>query len=173
MATQDDELGRFLLDLLPTEAQERLRRLTELRYPIPDRRSLAEQLGGDAESDRQATADLLSAFRPEDFGLDTLQSALEKCRQRAPWLLGAALPLDDPGRRTLEHAVATGGLSFTESSVIARGRGGAGVTADCNCDATGGCTIIITDGVLYCGTGTCTGGCGLVVTIPTKFFARF
>ena len=59
MATQDDELGRFLLDLLPTEAQERLRRLTELRYPIPDRRSLVEQLGGDAESDRQATAALL------------------------------------------------------------------------------------------------------------------
>jgi hypothetical protein len=26
---------------------------------------------------------MLSAFRPEDFGLDTLQSALEKYRQRA------------------------------------------------------------------------------------------
>jgi hypothetical protein len=47
------------------------------------------------------------------------------------------------------------------------------VTADCNCDATGGCTIIVTDGVLYCGTGTCKGSCGLVVEIPTKFFERF
>jgi hypothetical protein len=50
MATADDELGRFLLELLPDEARAGLRRLAELRYQSPDLRSLAEQLGGDAES---------------------------------------------------------------------------------------------------------------------------
>lgn len=172
MATHDDELGRFLLDQLPDDSQEALRRLARLRYPIPDRRSLAEQLGAEADADRRAGAGLLSAFRPEDFGLDTLQGALEKYRERAPWTLGPVLPIEGPGRRTLEHAVATGGLSFTESSVIARARPGAAVDVDCSCGGTSGkCDIIVSSGVLYCGSGSCSGDCGLVVVIPTKVFA--
>src|SRR5262245_65977525 len=104
MAT-DDDLGRFLLDQLPADAQDSLRRLAQLRYPIPDRRSLAEQLGGEDPADRRVASGLVDAFRPEDFGLDTLQAALEKYRQRAPWTLSAALPLDDGARRTLEGAI--------------------------------------------------------------------
>jgi hypothetical protein len=179
MATNDDALGRFLLDLLPATAREHLRRLAELRYPIPDRRSLAEQLGADADREEdRADAGLLSAFLPEDFGLDTVQSALEKYRGRVPWTLGAALPLDDAGRRTLDHALSSGGLEVTGTSIVARGRGNAAVEADCGCldatgtQGTGKCSILVVGNILTCSQGSCTGTCGLVVTIPTAFFAR-
>ncbi len=60
--------------------------LASLEYPIPDRKSLTQQvgtIGKEAECccDRVAVA-VLSLFRPDDFGLDTLQSALEKLHSR-------------------------------------------------------------------------------------------
>ena len=178
MATTDDDLGRFLLDLLPAEAQESLRLLAQLRYPIPDRRSLTEQLGGDDEADRAAGVGLLAAFRPEDFGLDTLQGALEKYRQRAPWTLAAALPLGDAARRTLEGALSGGGLQVHEASFVARVKGG-GVNVDCSCTdpgsggtgAPGTCNIVVSGGVVFCQNGTCTKTCGLTVTIPSSVLA--
>ena len=179
MATTDDDLGRFLLDLLPAEAQESLRRLGQLRYPIPDRRSLAEQLGGDDEADRRVGAGLLAAFRPEDFGLDTLQGALEKYRQRAPWTLAAALPLGDIARRTLEAALSGGGLQVREASLVAQARPGGGVNVDCSCvdpgaggtGAPGTCSIVVSGGVVFCQNATCTKTCGLTVTIPLNVLA--
>jgi hypothetical protein len=174
MAT-DDDLGRFLLDQLPAPAQESLRRLAQLRYPIPDRRSLAEQLGGDDEAEARAGAALAAAFRPEDFGLDTLQAALEKYRERAPWTLTAALPLDDEGRSTLEGALSGGGLRVKGSSIVARMAGGQGVDVQCSCTdpdaggtgAPGTCNIVVSGSVLVCTNGTCAKTCGLTVTIPS------
>jgi hypothetical protein len=174
MAT-DDDLGRFLLDQLPAEAQESLRRLARLRYPVPDRRALAEQLGGDDEVDRRVGSGLLAVFRPEDFGLDTLQGALEKYRQRAPWTLAAALGLDDGARRTLEGALSGGGLRVEGTSIVARMPGGAGVEVSCACTdpdaggtgASGTCNIVVSGGFLFCTNGTCTKTCGLTVSIPS------
>jgi hypothetical protein len=174
MATADDDLGRFLLELLPDEARAGLRKLAELRYPIPDRRSLAEQLGGDAEADRRA-AELLAAFQAEDFGLDTLQSALEKYRERRPWTLAAALPLDDAARRTLDGAISGGGLQVSGTAITARMSAGASVEVDCNCTdpaaggtgASGTCNIVVSGSTLVCTNGTCTKTCGLTVTIPS------
>jgi hypothetical protein len=175
MATADDDLGRFLLELLPEEAKEGLRRLAELRYPIPDRRSLAEQLGAGDEADRRADAGLLGAFDPEDFGLDTLQSALEKYRARRPWTLAGALPLDAAAARTLAGAVAGGGLQVERQALVARMRAGATVEVDCSCTdpdaggtgAPGTCKMIVSGSSLICTNDTCKKTCGLTVTIPS------
>jgi len=81
MPTNDDALGRLSFEPLPNGAQNHLRRLAELRHPIADRQSLAEQLGAGADREESRLASRLrSTFEPEDFGLDTLQSALEKYR---------------------------------------------------------------------------------------------
>ncbi len=175
MANADDDLGRFLLDLLPDAAQEQLRALAQLRYPIPDRRSLAEQLGAEGEGGRRAAGGLLSAFDAEDFGLDTLQSALEKLRERRPWTLAAALSLDGAALRTLDAAISGGGIQVGPGTITARMRAGGTVEVDCNCTdpdaggtgASGTCKIVVSGSSLICTNDTCKKTCGLTVTIPS------
>lgn len=89
----NDALAEFLIDQMPSRKMEALQALTALNYPIYDQKSLRLQLeeahgaGQDRDDEQQAAAEALidrvtNTFEPVDFGLDTVQSALEKFAAR-------------------------------------------------------------------------------------------
>lgn len=107
-------LQEFIKEQFPSEMMEALELLATLKYPIHDMKSLRRQLkevqAGDeiepADEQTAARAALIDqvadTFEPVDFGLDTLQSALEKYTARRtridaspiiPWRFG---PIWDP-----------------------------------------------------------------------------
>lgn len=90
----NEVLQEFLKEQFPSHLMEALELLANLNYPIPDKKSLRQQLEetlGDGEQghDDERTAAraalldrVMGTFEPVDFGLDTLQSALEKFAAR-------------------------------------------------------------------------------------------
>ncbi len=169
----DNLIGSFLRSLLPPETERAYQTLASLEYPIPDLRTFREQVkrhGGDDEAVRT----LSSLFEPEDFGMDTAQSAFEKFAKRGRHLNLPGVPLPRAGLQVLADVIAAGGIIIKESAVVFRSKGA--VEVDCACadsvgnKATGNCKIVVTGNICFCDQGNCTGTCGMTVTIPTVNF---
>jgi hypothetical protein len=167
---QDDLIGSFLRHLLPPETEQAYRLLASLEYPIPDGRTFTERLkqaGGDAETSRL----LAGLFEPEDFGMDTVQSAFEKFYKRSRHLILPGIPLPRASLQLLADIVNAGGLVIQDTEVVFRSRGA--VTVECSCtDSTGSgqggtCEIIVQGNILVCSGGTCKGSCTLTTRIPS------
>jgi hypothetical protein len=84
----DGVLGEFLVDQLPASIRAASKVLTELQYPVPDKKSLREQLK-EVQDDEESMQLILATLVAVDFGLDTPQSALEKFQARVQGLLVA------------------------------------------------------------------------------------
>ncbi len=167
---QDTLIGAFLRSLLPPETDLAYTLLASLEYPIPDLRTFKERLTK-AGGNETATALLASIFEPEDFGMDTAQSAFEKFHKRSVHLSLPGIPLPRARLQLLSDIITAGGISIHDSAVVFRSRGA--VNVDCSCTDSvgnagqGSCNIIIQDNILICSAGTCTGSCSLITTIPT------
>jgi hypothetical protein len=117
MAEKTDVVAEFLNELIPKSMVEAAQLLASLDYPIPDKKSLLLQLeerqpvdqqGKETDAElshpmTQLIENVAATFGPEDFGIDTPRSALEKFFARAgridaflpiPWSFG---PTPQPG----------------------------------------------------------------------------
>jgi hypothetical protein len=169
----DSLIGTFLVGLLSAEATSAFRLLATLDYPIPDVRTFREQLKRHGAND-ETTRSLSSLFEPEDFGMDTTQSAFEKFSNRARDLSLPGVPLPRASLQVLADVVSVGGIIVKDNAVVFRSRGA--VQVDCDCTdsvgnkGSGSCNIIVQGNILICSAGTCTGSCTLTTTIPTSNF---
>ena len=167
----DALIGAFLRSLLPRDAELAYTLLASLTYPIPDALTFQERLKR-AKGDAETTRLLASLFEPEDFGMDTVESAFEKFAKRGRHLTLPGVPLPRARLQVLTDVINGGGLEIGDTVVTLRSRGA--VNVDCSCtDAVGNagqgsCQIIIQGNVLVCSSGTCKGSCTLVTTIPTS-----
>lgn len=108
-------LAEFLVDQLPSTMMEALQALTSLNYPIYDQKSLRLQLeevhagGQERDGEQEAAARVLidrvtNTFEPADFGLDTVQSALEKFAGRTGGIdFSPVIPGPWPGGPVLDR----------------------------------------------------------------------
>jgi|GEM_PF-4854418 hypothetical protein len=167
---RDVLIGSFLRSLLPPETDQAYGLLASLEYPIPDMKTFKEQLKK-AEGHEKASALLADIFEPEDFGIDTAQSAFEKYHKRSGQATLPGLPLPRAHLRLLSDIITAGGITIHDTEVVFRSRGG--VNVECSCTDSvgnageGSCSIIIQGNVLVCSGGTCKGSCTLVTTIPS------
>lgn len=166
----DNLIGSFLRSLLPPETDQAYTLLASLDYPIPDMRTFRERLKRLAGNEAASTL-LLSIFEPEDFGMDTAQSAFEKFFKRSRPLSLPGIPLPRASLQVLADIITAGGLSVHKDEVVFRSKGA--VSVDCSCTDSvgnagqGSCNIIVQGNLLICSAGTCKGSCTLTTTIPT------
>lgn len=173
MSTPDPDqlIGSFLRSLLPPQTDQAYTLLARLDYPIPDLREFRERLKK-LEGNAETTELLASLFEPEDFGMDTVQSAFEKFNKRGSHLSLPGIPLPRASLKLLADIVTAGGINIQGTDVVFRIKGQGAVEADCPCSpggpgSGGKCDIIVQGGFLYCAQGTCAGVCELVVKVPT------
>lgn len=109
MAERMDVVAEFLKELIPKSMVEAAQLLVSLNYPIPDKKSLLLQLEERQSVDQQgketdpeqshpmaeSIQDVAVTFEPEDFGIDTPRSALEKFFARSG-RIDAFLPIPGP-----------------------------------------------------------------------------
>ena len=109
MAERMDVVAEFLKELIPKSMVEAAQLLVSLNYPIPDKKSLLLQLeerqpvdqqGKEADAEQshpmaESIQDVAATFEPEDFGIDTPRSALEKFFARSG-RIDAFLPIPGP-----------------------------------------------------------------------------
>ncbi len=163
----DQLIGSFLRSLLPPQTDQAYTLLARLDYPIPDLREFRERLKK-LEGDAETTELLASLFEPEDFGMDTVQSAFEKFSKRGSHLSLPGIPLPRASLKLLADIVTAGGISIQGTDVVFRIKGGGGVEVDCPCSGGqgGGCDIVIVGKILVCEQGTCTGDCDMIARVP-------
>lgn len=80
----DENLGQFLIEMLPDETREAFKLLMSLPYPLNDYRSAAAQIktachqGPDKDSAAGPARFVLQRLGPRDFPIATSRGALEK-----------------------------------------------------------------------------------------------
>jgi len=79
--TGENVLGSFLIEQLPLTLRDTYLLLVTLQYPIPDKKSLSQQLD-QAEGGDSVKSILREVFKVTDFGIDSVQSGLEKYTHR-------------------------------------------------------------------------------------------
>jgi hypothetical protein len=167
----DQLIGSFLRSLLPPQTDQVYTLLARLDYPIPDLRTFRERLKP-FEGKTETMALLASLFEPEDFGMDTVQSAFEKFNKRGSHLSLPGIPLPRASLKLLADIVTAGGLNIEGTDVVCRIKGGGGgIEVECPCSPKpggqgGACEIIKQGNVLICDQGTCDGDCDMIVRIP-------
>jgi hypothetical protein len=114
-----EQIDAILLDEAtdPDHLAEVGRLLASLHYPVPDRQSLDGQLNSLENAGDEDRRRLVDSFRPEDFGLDTLHSAIEKLQARVGFGIGPRLAFASGGVSLLDRA---GRLSIDGSGRISR-----------------------------------------------------
>ncbi|MCC7450718.1 MAG: hypothetical protein IT324_25110 [Anaerolineae bacterium] len=166
----DNLIGAFLRSMLPPETEQAFALLASLEYPIPDMQTFRERLKR-AAGDAGATILLTTLFEPEDFGMDTAQSAFEKYFKRSRHLSLPGVPLPRAHLQVLADIISAGSLSVDNNAVVFRSKGAVSVDCDCTDQAgsagQGSCNIVIQGNILLCSAGTCKGSCTLTTTIPT------
>jgi hypothetical protein len=166
----DQLIGSFLRSLLPSQTDQAYTVLARLDYPIPDLREFRERLKK-LEGNADTTELLASLFEPEDFGMDTVQSAFEKFNKRGSHLSLPGVPLPQASLKLLADIVTSGGLNIEGTNVVFRMKGGA-VEVECGCSPkpgsmAGTCDIVIQGNVLVCTNRTCDGDCDMTVRVPS------
>ena len=92
----------FVLETVPKGMLRTYSDLAQLKYPIPDRKSLLASAPGDKEEARLVRAIWAKVFTVHDFPLESSQSALEKfhigqpTRPRATARMGLVGPIYNP-----------------------------------------------------------------------------
>jgi hypothetical protein len=172
MSTPDPDqlIGSFLRSLLPTQNDQAYTLLARLDYPIPDLRTFRERLKR-FEGNAETVETLASLFEPEDFGMDTAQSAFEKFSKRGSHLNLPGVPLPRESLKLLADIVTAGGLNIEGTNVVFRMNNGS-VEVECGCSpkpgGTGGsCEMVIQGNVLVCTDKSCDGDCTLTARIPS------
>jgi hypothetical protein len=166
----DQLIGSFLHSLLPPQTDQAYTLLARLDYPIPDMREFRERLKK-SEGDVETVALLASLFEPEDFGMDTVQSAFEKFNKRGSHLSLPGVPLPRASLQLLADIVMAGGLNIEGANVVFRMNNGS-IEVECGCSpkpgGTGGsCEMVIQGNILVCTHKTCDGDCNLTARIPS------